>query len=99
MRTKWGLIALVACLALVGLAPLASSAPDGLERVASAQGFKALEQESPLKILAGYAFPGLENETLSTILAGSVGVLVLFALTYGLAWLIRRRNHRATQLP
>ena len=86
MKSKWWLIALVFCLALVLLAPLASSAPDGLERVAEDVGFIELAQEAPFSLIADYVFPGLENEALATILAGIVGTLVLFGIAYGLAW-------------
>ena len=94
MKSKWWLIALVACLALVFLAPLASSAPDGLERVAEDVGFMELAQAAPFSLIADYVFPGLENNALATILAGIVGTLVLFGIVYGLAWLLvsRRRE-------
>ncbi|UCG09948.1 MAG: PDGLE domain-containing protein [Dehalococcoidia bacterium] len=88
MKSKWWLIALVACLALVLLAPLASSSPDGLERVAEDVGFMELAQAAPFSLIADYVFPGLENKALATILAGMVGTLVLFGIAYGLAWLL-----------
>jgi hypothetical protein len=94
LKSKWWLIALVACLALVLLAPLASSAPDGLERVAEDVGFMELAQAAPFLLIADYVFPGLENEALATILAGIIGTLALFGIAYGLAWLLvsRRRE-------
>jgi hypothetical protein len=82
----------------VGLAtaasPFASSSPDGLERVAENQQFldkgkpAALQESSPLP---DYAFPGVENERVATGLAGFVGTLGVFALGYGLAFVLRRR--------
>ena len=82
------------CLAVACLAPLASSSPDGLERVAEDEGFLALGQDAPYQIIADYVFPGIENEALATILAGIVGTLVLFGAAYGLAWLITLRKRQ-----
>ena len=92
MKTKWWLIALLVCLAVASFSPLASSSPDGLERVAEDKGFIGLGQEAPFQIIADYVFPGIENEALATILAGWIGTLVLFGVAYGLAWLIQSRK-------
>lgn len=94
MKSKWWLIALVICLAVACLAPLASSSPDGLERVAEDKGFIGLGQDAPYQVIADYVFPGIENEALATILAGIVGTLVLFGAAYGLAWLLQTRKRR-----
>jgi len=91
MKTKWWLVALLVCLAVAGLSPLASSAPDGLERVAEDKGFIALAQDSPFQIIADYVFPGIENEAVATIIAGLIGTLILFGVVYGLAWLLKSR--------
>ncbi|MBA7603784.1 hypothetical protein ES703_10902 [subsurface metagenome] len=95
MKSKWWLIALVICLAVACLAPLASSSPDGLERVAEDKGFIGLGQDAPYQVIADYVFPGIENEALATILAGIVGTLILFGAAYGLAWLLQTRKRRA----
>ena len=71
MKSKWWLIALFICLLVACLAPLASSSPDGLERVAEDAGFIGLGQGAPYQVIADYVFPGIENEALATILAGS----------------------------
>ena len=92
MKTKWWLIALLACLAVACLSPLASSSPDGLERVAEDKGFIDLGQEAPYQIIADYVFPGIENEALATILAGIIGTFILFGVAYGLAWLLILRK-------
>ena len=91
MKTKWWLIALLFCLAVASLSPLASSSPDGLERVAEDKGFISLAQEAPFQIIADYVFPGIENEAIATILAGLIGTLILFGVAYGLAWLLKSR--------
>jgi len=88
VKSKWWLIALLACLAVACLSPLASSSPDGLERVAEVKGFIGLGQEAPYQIIADYVFPGIGNEALATILAGMIGTLILFGVAYGLAWLL-----------
>jgi len=81
----WGGLLLALGLALF-LAPFASKAPDGLERVAEDQGFldRAAGKEVLPSPLPDYAIPGLENEALATGLAGLAGTLV----TFGLALLI-----------
>ncbi len=92
MKSKWWLIGLVASLAVAALSPLASSSPDGLERVAEDKGFVDLAADAPFQIIADYVFPGIENEALATILAGIVGTLILFAVAYTLAWLLVSRR-------
>jgi cobalt/nickel transport protein len=65
--------------------PLASSSPDGLERVAQDKAFLDKgEKEPPYKIIADYAFPWIDNEDAATILAGVVGVGVVAALVLAL---------------
>jgi hypothetical protein len=99
MNKKWWLIALILCLALATLSPLASSSPDGLEKVAGDEGFVGLAGESPFKVVAGYLFPGIENQALATILAGWLGTIGLFGIAYGLTWLIKtRRDKNEAQL-
>jgi len=95
---KWWLIALVFCLLLATISPLASSSPDGLEKVAEDKGFIGAAGEAPFEIIAEYVFPGIENEAVATILAGWLGTLLLFAIAYGITWLIKsRRKGVATQ--
>ena len=88
MKSKWWLISLAVCLAVVCLSPLASSSPDGLERVAEDKGFIGLAGGAPFQIIADYLFPGIENEALATILAGLIGTLILFGVVYALTWLL-----------
>ena len=95
MSSKWWFIALLFCLGIATLAPLASSSPDGLERVAEDQGFAELGQAPRFQVIADYVFPGIANEALATILAGIIGTLVLFGAAYGLAWLLTLRKRRA----
>jgi len=94
MRIKWWHIALVICLTVAFLSPLASSSPDGLEKVAEDHGFIEQAHEAPFQIIADYLFPGIENEVLATVLAGIIGTLVIFGTVYGLARLLRLRKRQ-----
>ncbi len=82
------------CLALIValLSPLASPHPDGLERVAEDQGFIQRALDAPYHLIADYVFPGISNEAAATILAGIVGTLLVFGITWGLAAALRRRE-------
>jgi cobalt/nickel transport system permease protein/cobalt/nickel transport protein len=71
----------------------ASSAPDGLDRVAGDHGLAETERahaagDSPL---ADYRARGVENDRLATAVAGVSGALVVLALFGGLTFLLRRR--------
>ena len=96
MNKKWWLIALAICLVLATISPLASSSPDGLEKVAGDKGLINTAEEAPFEVMADYIFPGIENEALATILAGWLGMLVLFVIAYGLAWLIKSKKGKTT---
>ncbi len=95
MRRYWwlGALALIAAIVIV-LAPLASSDPDGLERVAEDIGFVAAGEEAPYEILPDYSVPFVDDGTGSLILAGLIGA----ALVLGQVWLMGRllANRAAT---
>jgi len=86
-------LALCVALALL-VAPRASSQPDGLERVAQDEGFAARAEAHALEGLptAGYAVEGVDDEGLSTGLAGVLGIGTCFALGAGAVLLLRRRR-------
>ena len=92
MKLRWWIAAYLLMLALVLLAPLASTAPDGLERLAENEGFAESATDAPYSVLAGYLFPGIENETVAALLAGWVGVTAIFLLAGGLALAVQRRR-------
>lgn len=92
MNKKWWLIAFIVCMVLATISPLASSSPDGLEKVAEDKGFIDVAEGAPFEIVADYVFPGIENEAMATILAGWLGTILLFGIAYGLAWLIKSRK-------
>jgi cobalt/nickel transport system permease protein len=75
------------------LSPLASSSPDGLERVAEDQGFIERAQDPTYNVLPDYTIPGLDGP-LSTILSGIIGLLIVFALVYGITLLARGSTRR-----
>jgi len=95
---KWWLIGLGLALVLATLSPLASGSPDGLQKVAEQQGFSGTATQSQFQIIAGYLLPGIHNETLSKIVAGWLGVGVMFAAVYGIGWLIARKKHSSPSL-
>jgi hypothetical protein len=76
-RVSIRLFCVLALALAVGLAtavsPYASSAPDGLERVAADKAFldqgrlHAVQEDAPIP---DYSFPGVENERVATGLAG-----------------------------
>jgi cobalt/nickel transport system permease protein len=73
---------LALAVAVAGLiAPLASSAPDGLERVAADLNFAGLATNS-YAMVPDYAVPGIAWPALAVALAGIVGVLIVFVTTY-----------------
>jgi hypothetical protein len=82
----------IAILVVVMLAPLASGDPDGLEWVAGEHGFLDTAQDAVYSVIPDYAFPGVEDPVVSTILAGIVGVVIVFLLMIGLGRLLRRRR-------
>lgn len=68
------------------LSPLASSKPDGLERVAEDKGFIHLSkgQEVVKAPMADYAVSGIKNTSVSGGLAGVAGTLITFGTMYGI---------------
>ena len=77
----------VAVALVVFVAPLASTAPDGLEKVSADTGIDAGATEHHL---ADGPFASLP-----TGLAGIAGVAATFVVGAGLLWLVRRRRDRA----
>jgi hypothetical protein len=92
MKLKWWHAALFVALFVALISPLASSSPDGLEKVAEDKGFIDEAADAPYSIIADYVFPGVGNEAVATILAGLVGTILLFGLAYGIARLVWGRQ-------
>ncbi|HEY7660045.1 MAG TPA: PDGLE domain-containing protein [Actinomycetota bacterium] len=79
------------------VAPQASSSPDGLEKVSIDEGFAETAEDHALADgpLADYGVEGVEDEGLSTGLAGIIGVLITFGvgmLLFGLLRVMRARR-------
>jgi cobalt/nickel transport system permease protein len=77
------------------ISPFASPWPDGLERVASALGFEGKALSPPVihAPIAGYRIPGLGSSAFATGVAGAVGVVVVFGLSFLFAHILVR-GHR-----
>jgi cobalt/nickel transport system permease protein len=76
----WVVAGVLISLAVVLLSPLASADPDGLERVAGDLGFLSKGASAPYEILPDYTVPFLGSTPLSTILAGTIGMIVVGAI-------------------
>ena len=92
-RYWWIAGLMIAALIVVVLAPLASPDPDGLERVAEDHGFLGNAQNALYSIIPDYSVPGVGGN-LSTILAGLIGVLVVFGLMMLLGRVLARRRRQ-----
>jgi hypothetical protein len=88
----WWVVGLaVAALIVIILAPLASADPDGLERVAEDHGFLQTARDALYSIIPDYTVPGIDGN-LSTILAGLIGIVIVFGLMVLLGRLLVRRR-------
>ena len=79
------------------VSPLASSEPDGLERVAIDQGLhgQASEHAMAQGPLADYAVTGVDSSWLSTGLSGVIGVVLCFVIAGAAVLAIRVFRKRA----
>lgn len=75
--------------------PLASTHPDGLEWVAEQQGFIKAAQAHPYQVIPDYLLPGVSNQALATILAGIIGVVIVFVVALAIAYTRRHRQSPA----
>ena len=95
-----GLNFLYAGLLVIGLlllvAPHASQMPDGLEKVAAALGFSHKEFVEPLVSapLKEYQVPGIRSSSAATMIAGLIGAVAVFALSFILARVLKPRMRR-----
>jgi hypothetical protein len=90
-----GGVALAVALAFL-VSPWASDEPDGLEKVAAEEGFADTETDHALDDTptADYEVRGVDDDRLSTGLAGVIGVAVTFVLGGGLFLAVRRLSRR-----
>lgn len=89
-RVFWVLGVLAILLALSSVF-VASSHPDGLERVAEDMGFVERASERVYAPLPDYTTPGLGEES-GGMLAGLLGVLATALVAFGLGYALKRRS-------
>ncbi|MCX6035011.1 MAG: PDGLE domain-containing protein [Chloroflexi bacterium] len=77
---------------LAVLSPLASAHPDGLEWVAEQKGFLDAARAPLYQIIPDYAFPGISNAALATIVAGILGMLLVFGVALSVAYMQRSKK-------
>lgn len=83
-------LAIAAVIAILA-ANFASGDPDGLDSVAIQQGFEGAGSDPGFQVLPDYTIPGLDG-TVSTIIAGIVGIAIVFLLVFLLGRLLARRR-------
>lgn len=89
----------VACAIAVLLSPLASSFPDGLEKVAENPQFVAGPEEPLLPSpIPDYEFPGIPSATAAGSIAGLVGTVVVFAVAMLIGRSVARSGGPASTL-
>jgi ABC-type Fe3+ transport system permease subunit len=91
-RWWWVAGVAIAALVVVVFAPLASSDPDGLERVAEDQGFIDRAENFFSGLLGDYAIPGISDPAVSTIVSGLIGVAIVLVIMFALGRLLARRR-------
>jgi cobalt/nickel transport system permease protein len=92
---RGGLVWVTGLLLVILLAvasPLASRHPDGLMSVAAQYGFLNSEQNPIYELIPHYLFPGVQDKSLSTILAALLGTLIVFIVAVLVAYSRRRRT-------
>lgn len=88
----WMIGAIMVILLFVILAPYASQKPDGLEWVAKELGFLSSGISMPINLLPDYSLPILGSTPLSTMVAGLVGIGVVFALVVLISRAIKKKD-------
>lgn len=81
---------ILAALLVIFLAPFASRHPDGLEKIAQEEGLSEKEKSLLPAVIPGYSLPGIKNEKISVVIAGILGVVVVFFTVYLLGVLIKK---------
>jgi cobalt/nickel transport system permease protein len=90
-------LAIAAVIAILA-ANFASGDPDGLDSVAIQKGFEEAAKEPGFQVLPGYTIPGIDG-TVSTVIAGILGVAVVFAIVFLVGRLLARRRKDAAARP
>jgi cobalt/nickel transport protein len=97
MKLRYGIAGLLVALAVAGLlAPWASSAPDGLERVAERLRFADRAAVHPVPApMPDYRMPAVAGAPAGTALAGLAGTLAVFVVAGGVGHVLRRKGRGA----
>jgi hypothetical protein len=90
-RYWWVVGVAIAGVVAILAASFASGDPDGLDSIAIDQGFEGVGTDSGIQVLRDYSIPGLDG-TVSTIIAGLVGVAIVFGLVFLLGRVLARRR-------
>jgi cobalt/nickel transport system permease protein len=94
----WVVGGVVISLVVVLLSPFASGDPDGLERVAADLGFIGQGKDAPFQILSDYSIPFLNDAGLSTILAGTIGAIMVAVAVFLVGKALYRKSGTSTQV-
>ena len=89
---SWIFVGIAIALIVVVLSPLASTNPDGLERVAADMNFINAGQSAAYQFLPDYTLPFLGETSLSTIMAGVIGIAVVAGLFFAAGRAARREE-------
>lgn len=87
---SWVTAGLVLAVVVASLSFLASPEPDGLERVATDQGFIDTALDPLYNILPDYTVPFISNELLSGIVAVVLGTILVFGIAIVVGRVVRR---------
>jgi hypothetical protein len=93
LRRYWWVVGIaVAAIVVFFAVPYASADPDGLEKVAEDKEFIQEAEDNGYEWLPDYTVPGVDNENLSGILAGLIGLVIVFVIMAGFGWLVARKR-------
>ncbi len=86
------IVGILIAVGLAFIAPWASRHPDGLEWVAAEYGFLETSQGPAYSLFPDYIIPGIANEAAATVLAGIIGIFLVFGVAAGVAYFRRKRQ-------
>lgn len=74
-------VGLLLAIFVAAISPFAATDPDGLEKVASSEGFLQLGDSPVYELFPDYVIPYIESEALATFLAVAGGAILVFILS------------------
>lgn len=89
---KFAILGLLISFVLVLFSPLASSFPDGLERVSENFNFAEMGKTLVNSPIPDYSLPQIKSSSFSTILAGIIGTLIVFILLFIIERLLFKKS-------